>query len=198
MPFKKSNQFGKLNKGKHWKMSEEGKKKAAKARIGHLVSEKTKEKISKANRISLKRYYQNGGKAWIQGKHIQTNTGKTHFKKGRVPWNKGKPFLQIRGENHPLWKGGISSSNERVRKSIESRFWKEGNMARDNYTCQKCGIRGGKLCVHHIQNFAQYPELRFSIDNGITFCKKCHGAFHKKYGIKNNTKEQIKEFLKKT
>ena len=56
--------------------------------------------------------------------------------------------------------------------------------------------RGGwKLNAHHIQNFAQYPELRTAIANGITFCKECHKEFHKIYGIKNNNAEQIKEFL---
>lgn len=28
---------------------------------------------------------------WNKGKHIQTNTGRTHFKKGQSAWNEGKP-----------------------------------------------------------------------------------------------------------
>ncbi len=85
--------------------------------------------------------------------------------------------------------------NNRIRQGIESRLWRESVFARDNWTCQKCKIRGCKLHPHHIQNFAQYPELRFAIDNGITFCKECHESFHKKYGKKDNNLEQIKEFL---
>ncbi len=35
-----------------------------------------------------------GKPSWIKGKHIQTNTGKTHFKKGQKPWNTEKSFSE--------------------------------------------------------------------------------------------------------
>lgn len=86
--------------------------------------------------------------------------------------------------------------DKQIRMSIEYRLWRESVFARDNYTCQKCYERGGKLRAHHIQNFSQFPELRFAIDNGITLSDKEHIKFHKIYGKQNNTKEQIEEFLK--
>ncbi len=101
-----------------------------------------------------------------------------------------------KGEKHYNYKGGITPENRRIRRGIETRLWRESVFARDNFTCQKCRERGGKLHPHHIKNFADYPELRFAIDNGITFCKDCHIEFHKKYGYKNNTKEQLEEFIK--
>ena len=66
---------------------------------------------------------------------------------------------------------------------------------KNNYTCQKCVIRGGKLNAHHIQNYSSYKELRFEESNGISLCGKCHKKFHKKYGYKNNTQEQLDEFI---
>jgi len=54
--------------------------------------------------------------------------------------------------------------------------------------------RKSKITSHHIKNFAQYPELRFVTDNGITMCRKHHQEFHKIYGRKNNNEEQLKEF----
>lgn len=99
------------------------------------------------------------------------------------------------GYKNPNWKGGITPENSKIRHSIEYRLWRESVFARDNWTCQKTKVKGGNLHPHHIKNFAEYPELRFAIDNGITFSKKTHDKFHKKYGRKNNTLEQVIEFL---
>ncbi len=45
---------------------------------------------------------------------------------------------------------------------------------RDDYTCQMCGIRGVALQVDHIQSWAEYIELRFSMDNCCTLCMACY------------------------
>ena len=79
---------------------------------------------------------------------------------------------------------------------MKYRLWREAVFARDNYTCQKCGVMGGRLEAHHIQSFTEFPELRFAINNGITLLDKVHKEFHKKYGPRNNTKKQLKKFIK--
>ena len=99
---------------------------------------------------------------------------KTMFKKGQTPWNKGRPHLKIRGTNHHHWKGGITDKNLKIRGSIEYKLWRKAVFERDNWTCIWCGERGGILNADHIKPFALFPELRFSIDNGRTLCKKCH------------------------
>ena len=99
------------------------------------------------------------------------------------------------GEKGSNWRGGLKPINKKIRAGLEFRLWREAVFARDNWTCQKYGIRGGKLHPHHILNFAEYPELRFAIDNGITLSEKAHREFHKKYGAINNTLEQLNEYL---
>ena len=88
--------------------------------------------------------------------------------------SKGKPKLSIRGCNNWNWKGGITSINKQVRNSIEYKQWREAVFKRDNWTCQKCFVRGGSLHPHHIKSFAHYPSLRFKVSNGKTLCEDCH------------------------
>lgn len=88
----------------------------------------------------------------------------------------------------------------RFRSSSEYKEWQKKVFERDNYICQKCGVRGGNLNAHHMYNFSEYPEKRTDIDNGVTFCEKCHlikypESFHSIYGQHNNTPEQVYEFI---
>ena len=82
------------------------------------------------------------------------------------------------------------------RNTPEYPIWRKAIYERDNHTCQCCGDdKGHNLNAHHIANWADNPELRYDPDNGVTLCSTCHKAFHKKYGYKNNNKNQLIEFL---
>jgi len=116
-------------------------------------------------------------------------------KRNPVRYWAGKYRPDVTGDKCHTWKGGITPQNQKIRHSLEYKLWRKSVWVRDNFTCQKCEQNGGYLVAHHINNFADFPELRMNIDNGITFCKECHLKFHNKYGRKNNTKEQMIEFL---
>jgi len=107
-------------------------------------------------------------------------------KKQRIKLSRVHIGIQAK-EKHPNWKGGISKINEKERTLIEYRLWRESVFARDHWTCQKCSKKGEYLEAHHIKSFANYPKLRFAIDNGITLCKKCHKETDN-YGGKNAKK----------
>lgn len=54
---------------------------------------------------------------------------------------------------------------------------------RDGHCCKICGATdNGKsypdhnLEAHHIYRWHDCPRLRFSVGNGITLCRSCHGA----------------------
>jgi len=101
---------------------------------------------------------------------------------------KEKMSIVHRGEKSHLWKGGITKLYARIRGSFKYRQWVSDIFTRDNFTCQKCSQRGGKLHAHHIEQFAVIMkknniktfeeamncEELWNINNGRTLCLKCH------------------------
>lgn len=148
------------NKGsKKSPLSQETKDKISKAHQGIKASNETRNKLSDAR----KRFYQSGGS------HPKGMLGKKATEVTRK-----KMSISKKGEKSYLWKGGITPQNEKIRKSIEMRLWRESVFARDKFTCQICEKKGGELNADHIKPFALFPELRFVIGNGRTLCVECH------------------------
>ena len=79
---------------------------------------------------------------------------------------------RFRGAKSHFWRGGLTEANRKDRNRIE--IWVQAVFRRDDYTCQRCGIRGAYLEAHHDLPFARYPALRFELLNGVTLCKPCH------------------------
>lgn len=90
----------------------------------------------------------------------------------------------VSGSDHPMWKGGLAKSRQARYKEPEYISWVNACLKRDNYTCQKCGVRNGLgkaiiLNVHHKIHYWERPDLAYDLDNGITLCKPCHQKAHK-------------------
>lgn len=99
-----------------------------------------------------------------------------------------------KGENHWNWKGGITSENEKLRKSEEYKEWQQKVYKRDFFHCQICGSKE-EINAHHLWSWKEYPDKRFDVDNGITLCKKCHTLTHQKFGWASKEK-MSPDFLK--
>jgi hypothetical protein len=124
----------------------------------------------------------------------QNEKQRQYMLKNPVRYWLGKKNPFITGDKNPNY-NEFTPENERIRHSRNMRSLKKVCLERDNFKCAKYGTSGGELIMHHINNFADFPELRLSLDNVITLSKKAHDEFHKKYGRRNNTKEQLEEFL---
>ena len=82
------------------------------------------------------------------------------------------------------------------RRSVpEYRQWAKKIKKNDNYTCQKCKDRGGRLQSHHKNGWSNFTKQRYLESNGVTLCKSCHIEFHSIYGKGNNIESQTELFL---
>jgi len=148
--------------GKHWKHSEETKRKISKALTGKKrppLTKSWKEKISK------------GGK----GKKRSLETRK-------------RISLAKQGLNNHFWCGGITPLRILIKQTYKYRQWRSDVFTRDNFTCQICGNRGYKINADHIKSFslimsenkiltikdAMNCEELWNINNGRTLCEDCH------------------------
>lgn len=125
------------------------------AQKGRIITEEARKKISKSVSISLM-----GNKRCL-GHKPSLETRK-------------KLSEALKGEKCFWWDGGKTAVNSLVRRSLEYRLWREAVFKRDNWTCQECKKRGSTMHAHHIKPFYLFPELRLSIDNGMTLCIECH------------------------
>lgn len=63
------------------------------------------------------------------------------------------------------------------RTSKEVRDWRKAVLKRDNKKCVDCG-KDKRLHAHHVLSWAEHPEFRINISNGITLCGDCHSERH--------------------
>jgi hypothetical protein len=114
--------------------------------------------------------------------------------------NRIKSSCRQRGISVEDFDGFSTTEQHMARNNTYYKEWQRKVFKRDNYTCQCCGKRGGNLNAHHLYNFAEYENLRYEVTNGTTLCEPCHlinypNSFHSIYGERNNTPEQIYEYI---
>lgn len=145
-----------------------------------VIPIETREKQSKAKKGKVT--WNKGVAMWDTREHPRGTLGK-HPKRVSITEetrqklsesHKGIKYPEHTGENHWNWHGGVSTESETIRNSPEAKEWRRQVYKRDNYTCQLCGQRGGKLHADHIIPFSVDKAKRFDIKNGRTLCVDCH------------------------
>lgn len=100
------------------------------------------------------------------------------------------------GENSSSYNPTLTQEEREKGRNYEEYYkWREEIYKHDNYTCQCCGKKGGRLNAHHLNGYNWCKEERINIQNGVTLCDKCHNEFHFIYGKGNNTEEQFKQYI---
>ena len=133
----------------------------------------------------------------------QRNTGRTHFRKGDSPWNKGEKGVMPPPHN----KGKDSKKSYEClvcltrfkaylkrkycsvkcsssqRKGENNHNWIGGGwltvrkiiLVEQDYTCQSCGLREPDIMeVNHKLERSKYPELSRDRNNLEVLCPNCH------------------------
>ena len=78
------------------------------------------------------------------------------------------------------------------RENALNERWVKSILNRDKYICRLCSAKISRYpIVHHLDGYHWAKNKRLDINNGVALCSNCHKAFHRKYGHKNNTKEQF-------
>ena len=121
-------------------------------------------------------------------------------KKGKPAWNKGlkgfrlgekRPNIMKKGKFSPLFgrarsdmigenhynyikdRTKLKKQNERNDYSYQE--WRKDVWIRDNWKCKISNSDcKGRIEAHHILSWKDYPELRYSVNNGITLCHAHH------------------------
>jgi 5-methylcytosine-specific restriction endonuclease McrA len=123
------------------------------------------------------------------GKHHTEETKEKirQIKLGKPSWNKGLKGFRAgpthhwygrdnSGSKNPSWKGGPKFwKKEDKRGDGVYQTWRSEVMKRDQGKCRLEGENcSGYKIVHHILGWAEYPQERYNVNNGITLCQGHH------------------------
>jgi len=195
--------LSKWNKEHPEKIKERGLK-IGLSKLGHLVNEETKKKISiskKGQRCSLSTEFKRGLTPWNKGikysperlEKCRETTKKLMTPEFRSKLSKIRKerialgLIKIpKGKEAPTWLGGKSF------EPYDYKFNKEfKNLVRlrDNFCCLNCGlseqvsliVRGRRLSIHHID----YNKLNTYLQNCCSLCTTCNNKanFNRSYWI---------------
>ncbi len=89
-------------------------------------------------------------------------------------------------KRHPNYKGGITPKSHLRLCNQKFLDVRKKVYLRDNFTCQACGKRGGKICAHHILPY--FVSENDEIQNLVTLCFSCHPKIERK----------VTEYIKQT
>lgn len=118
-------------------------------------------------------------KTSASNKGNKNRLGKKHTLESRKRMSASMRANARTGPKAHAYKDGKLVERRGERFSTKYKRWRFDVFARDHFTCQDCGdSRGGNLNAHHLKPFADFPDLRFEISNGITLCTPCHKARH--------------------
>lgn len=132
---------------------------------------------------------------FVNGKPSKSSPWNKGKKNVQVPWNKGQTkesnpivmniSLNLKGhENFNLeLKGCFKKGRVSEKKGTgKARYYNTAEwidlrntmFAEADYKCLACGVRGGRLELHHLMPVSLFPEYMYNKENIMVLCRTCH------------------------
>jgi hypothetical protein len=179
--------------------------------VGHTCKQCANEDLGDKNRFTIdqvREYFAQNGCELLEDVYINANTKMRYIcscgNLSSITYGSFSSGVRCKqcaiernsGENHYHWNPTLTEEERKLKRYTPEYYqFVKSVFKRDNYTCQICEQRNGDLNAHHLDGYNWCVDKRYSVDNGITLCEKCHIDFHKIYGKGDNTKEQFEEYL---
>lgn len=156
--------------------------------------------IQEKNNNSLKKYYKtHKGNNFGKTGALSSFYGRKHSEATKAKMSIAQKTCNkkiLRGSESPNFNHNITNEERQLKRdNLHNTHWRLLVFHRDSFTCQICDDNeGGNLEAHHLNNWSDYKEQRYDINNGVTLCDKCHKTFHAFYGYNHNNYSQFLEF----
>lgn len=168
------------------------------------------EKLKKLGITVVNRRYKNGFPICVDCSHKTASYGAIRCDSCNRKLRSGKnhPMFGTHyfvGERSHFYVDGRTPLHKLIRELGECEHWRKSVFERDNYRCQECLVRGGKLEAHHkipfanlltefLKEYDQFSPIEdketlvrlaikykpfWDINNGQTLCDACHNEFRK-------------------
>jgi len=169
---------------KGYKVKEETKKKISAAHLGKKLSDHHRKQLSLAKKGKRRHPLSEATKKKISLFHLgnKYRLGHKPTIETRIKMSQSAK-LRDRGyqsrESHWAWIKDRSklkrfNNTSKDRRSYAYTEWRKRVWLRDNFKCKIGYNCNGRIEVHHILSYTNYPELRYEINNGITLCHAHH------------------------
>lgn len=137
--------------------------KAINIMTGRVLSQESIEKIRNSN------------KGKIMSEEVRNKISKSHLGKKLTEEHKSK--IGLRGEFNPRWikdRTKVKLGERNLHDPLQKQ-WRKQVKDRDGWSCRIADNNcGGRLEAHHILRWADFLELRYVVNNGITLCHAHH------------------------